>query len=628
MCGIAGIVRFDGASVRPDQVKRQTDQIAHRGPDDAGIHVDGPVGLGHRRLSIVDLSPAGHQPMASADGTLWIVFNGEIYNHAALRVELSGLGHAFRSGTDTEVILAAYRQWGDACVQRFEGMWAFALWDAPQRRLFCSRDRLGIKPFYYALTGAGFAFGSEIKAVLASDLVEARPQLDAVRMQLVYRSRTTAQGTCFRDIVQLPPASNAVLTDTRLECRAYWRAGDHLGGRTGDLDDRVMAAQFRERLGQAVASHLRADVPVGACLSGGLDSGTLVALAAPTLPRRLRTFSITYPGTRFDESRWIHALHGHVGNLEGSESTPDGTDLVEVLERSTWHFEEPVWGGSVYSWWHVMKSVHAGGIKVVLNGQGADELLAGYPRYYPTYLRQLLRQGRLQAFRRNFDGFRVQQDGMGRGALARELLTPFWPDWLRRLGRTVGRGAAFDDRFLSPQLRAQQSGGGDAAARRAFSDLDQHLLSDLTSTRLPELLQAEDRFSMAFSIESRVPFLDHRFVEWAMALPAEQKIRAGVTKVVLRNAMRGLLPDITVDRRDKQGYPTPIEGWLKQYGVDYAGDVIGSRSFRERGLFDAAAAGAAFERWRAGQARLPELWTWLSTEVWARQYLDAGKSLV
>jgi asparagine synthase (glutamine-hydrolysing) len=372
-----------------------------------------------------------------------------------------------------------------------------------------------------------------------------------------------------------------------------------------------------------VASHLRADVPVGACLSGGLDSGTLVALAAPMLARPLRTFSITYPGTRFDESRWIHALDGQVGNLDRSESTPDGRDLVEVLERSTWHFEEPVWGGSVYSWWHVMKAVHGGGIKVVLNGQGADELLAGYPRYYPTYLRQLLRQGRPGPFRRNFDGFRARQGGLGRGALLRELMTPYWPAWLRRLGRTVGRGSAFDDRFLSPQLRALRSPAAEGLAQRAFSDLDRHLLSDLTGTRLPELLQAEDRFSMAFSIESRVPFLDRRFVEWAIALPEAQKLRDGVTKVALRNAMRGRLPDITVDRSDKQGYPTPIEGWLRQHAVDYAGDLIGSRRFRERDWFEPTAASAAFERWRTGQARLPQLWTWLSAEVWARQYLDA-----
>jgi asparagine synthase (glutamine-hydrolysing) len=624
VCGIAGILRFDGGDVREEQVRRQTDLIAHRGPDDAGVHVDGPLGLGHRRLSIVDLSPAGHQPMAGADGSAWIVFNGEIYNHATLRDQLRGLGHAFRSGTDTEVILAAYRQWGEDCVVRFEGMWAFALWDAPRRRLFCSRDRLGIKPFYYALTDQGFAFGSEIKAVLASGLVAARPQHDALRMQLLYRSRTSAQATCMRDIVQLAPASNAVLSGNRFSSRAYWRADDHLAGRGAALDDGAVADQFRDRLGQAVASHLRADVRVGACLSGGLDSGALVALAAPQLTRPLRTFSITYPGTRFDESRWIHALHGKVGNLDGSESTPDGTDLVQVLERSTWHFEEPVWGGSVYSWWHVMKAVHAGGIKVVLNGQGADELLAGYPRYYPTYLRQLLRQGRVSSFRTNFDGFRVQQGGIGRGALVRELLTPFWPNWLRRLGRTVGRGSAFDDRFLSPQLRAQRAPDAEALARRAFSDLDRHLLSDLTGTRLPELLQAEDRFSMAFSIESRVPFLDRQFVEWAIALPPEQKLRAGVTKVALRNAMRGRLPDITVDRSDKQGYPTPIEGWLRQHGADYAGDLIGSRSFRERDLFDPSAAGAAFERWRTDKARLPELWTWLSAEVWARQYLDAA----
>lgn len=620
MCGIAGIVRLDGASVSPDTIGVLTDLIAHRGPDDAGVHVDGHVGLGHRRLSIVDLSPAGHQPMASGDGSLWIVFNGEIYNHEALRAELAGLGHAFRSTTDTEVILAAYRQWGEACVHRFEGMWAFAIWEPARQRLFCSRDRLGIKPFYYALTPAGFAFASEIKAVLASGLVPVRPNPEALRLQLVYRARTSNETTCFEGVMQLPPAHNAVLADGRLVRSRYWNAEDALATREAGARDH--AAGFRERIEQAVRSHLRSDVPVGACLSGGLDSGTLVALAARRMDTPLRTFSVTYPGTIYDESRYIHALRGKIGNLDGTETSPDGRDLIDVLERSTWHYEEPVWGGSVYSWWQVMKSVRAGGIKVVLNGQGADELLAGYPRYYPTYLRQLLLQGRLPTLARNFEGFRAQQGDLSRLGLCRELATPFWPDWLRRAARVAGRGSAFDDRFLSPQLRALSSPAAEALARRAFSNLDTHLLTDLTTTRLPELLQAEDRFSMAFSIESRVPFLDRAFVEYGIALPAGQKIDAGVTKVVLRKAMRGTVPDETLDRRDKQGYPTPANDWLRQYGVDYAGDLIGSRRFRERDVFDAAAASAAFDRWRSGNGSLAGLWTWLSTENWFRQYVD------
>ncbi len=621
MCGIAGIVRLDGATVSADSIGVLTDLIAHRGPDDAGVHVDGHVGLGHRRLSIVDLSPAGHQPMPSGDGSLWIVFNGEIYNHEALRSELIGLGHAFRSTTDTEVILAAYRQWGEACVQRFEGMWAFAIWEPARQRLFCSRDRLGIKPFYYALTPAGFAFGSEIKAVLASGLVPVRPNPEALRLQLVYRARASNETTCFDGVLQLPPAHNAVLADGRLVRSRYWNAEDALAARSDRPRDH--AARFREQITQAVRSHLRSDVPVGACLSGGLDSGTLVALAARETPKPQRTFSVTYPGTVHDESRYIHALRGHVGNLDGTETSPDGRDLIDVLERSTWHYEEPVWGGSVYSWWQVMKSVHAGGIKVVLNGQGADELLAGYPRYYPTYLRQLLLSGRWPGLRRNFDGFRAQQGDLSRLGLWRELATPFWPDWLRRAARVAGRGAAFDDGFLGPDLRALSSPSAEALARRAFSNLDTHLLTDLTTTRLPELLQAEDRFSMAFSIESRVPFLDRAFVEYGIALPAAQKIDNGVTKVVLRDAMRGVVPDETLDRRDKQGYPTPANEWLRSFGVEYAGDIIGSRRFRERGVFDADAASASFERWRGGKEPLAGLWTWLSTENWFRQYLDS-----
>ncbi|MGJ4728868.1 asparagine synthase (glutamine-hydrolyzing) [Luteimonas sp. SDU101] len=623
MCGIAGIVRLDGAPVSADSVAVLTDLIAHRGPDDAGVHVDGHVGLGHRRLSIVDLSPAGHQPMPSSDGSLWIVFNGEIYNHEALRLELQALGHGFRSTTDTEVILAAYRQWGEACVQRFEGMWAFAIWEPARQRLFCSRDRLGIKPFYYALTPAGFAFASEIKAVLASGLVPVRPNHEALRLQLLYRVRASNETTCFEGVLQLPPAHNAVLEGGRWRRARYWNAEDALASRGAGGDH---AARFREEISRAVHSHLRSDVPVGACLSGGLDSGTLVALAARETASPLRTFSVTYPGTVHDESRYIHALRGKIGNLHGTDTSPDGRDLIDVLERSTWHYEEPVWGGSVYSWWQVMKSVNAGGIKVVLNGQGADELLAGYPRYYPTYLRQLLLSGRAGALRHNFEGFRAQQGDLSRLGLWRELATPFWPDWLRRAARVAGRGSAFDDSFLSPELRALSSPAAEALARRAFSDLDTHLLSDLTVTRLPELLQAEDRFSMAFSIESRVPFLDRAFVEYGIALPAAQKIDNGVTKVVLREAMRGIVPDETLDRRDKQGYPTPANDWLRSVGVDYAGDLISSRAFRERGVFDAAASSRAFERWRRGQGALPGLWTWLSAENWYRQYVDTPAS--
>lgn len=624
MCGIAGIVRLDGASVSADRIGVLTDLIAHRGPDDAGVHVDGHVGLGHRRLAIVDLSPAGHQPMPSSDGSLWIVFNGEIYNHEALRTELVAHGHAFRSTTDTEVILAAYRQWGEACVQRFEGMWAFAIWEPARQRLFCSRDRLGIKPFYYALAPAGFAFASEIKAVLAAGLVPVRPNPEALRLQLVYRARASNETTCFEGVLQLPPAHSAVLEGGRFVRSRYWSAEDALAHRRDDGGDH--AARFREEIARAVHSHLRSDVPVGACLSGGLDSGTLVALAARETASPLRTFSVTYPGTPYDESRYIHALRERVPNLAPTDTTPDGHDLVDVLERSTWHYEEPVWGGSVYSWWQVMKSVHAGGIKVVLNGQGADELLAGYPRYYPTYLRQLLRSGRLPAFQRNFAGFREQQGDLSAGGLWRELATPYWPDWLRRAARVAGRGAAFDDSFLSPELRALHSPAAEALARRAFSNLDTHLLTDLTTTRLPELLQAEDRFSMAFSIESRVPFLDRAFVEYGVALPAAQKIDNGVTKVVLREAMRGIVPDETLDRRDKQGYPTPANDWLRSIGMEYAGDVIASRRFRERGVFDADAAAAAFERWRSGRGPLAGLWTWLSTEAWFRQYVDTPVS--
>jgi asparagine synthase (glutamine-hydrolysing) len=335
----------------------------------------------------------------------------------------------------------------------------------------------------------------------------------------------------------------------------------------------------------------------------------------------LRTFSVTYPGTRHDEDHFIQDFLRFRENLEPHVSTPDGRDVVDVMQRTVWHHDEPTWGPAVYSWWHVMQCAQQGNVTVILNGQGADELLAGYPVYQPTFLRQLLVTGRLGAFARETKLY-AQKNDLSVASVLRLLAVPFWPERVRRLSRLTGAARSFDDSFLHPEFRREAAGNDTSEDRKGFCRLSRHLTSDFCRTRLPELLHAEDRFSMAFSLESRVPFLDYRLVDFVTSLPDDQKLAGSVTKVVLRNAMADKLPASIVNRWDKMGYPTPGNEWLASVGREAVLDLLSSRAIEEHGIFDTQWLRQRFDRVARGELQLRELWRWVSVEVWMRQFFD------
>ncbi|HTY51731.1 MAG TPA: asparagine synthase (glutamine-hydrolyzing), partial [Methanomicrobiales archaeon] len=493
MCGIAGIFLLSGEKVDPALLGAMSDRLRHRGPDGSGTRVEGPVGLAHRRLSILDLSDAAAQPMTNEDGTLWLVFNGEIYNFIELRAELRGRGHTFRSDGDSEVILHAYEEWGKECLTRFNGMWAFALWDPAKGELFCARDRFGIKPFYYTRIGDAILFASEIKALLAHPEAGRQPDDELLLTFLAWGVLDHTDGTMFDGIRQLRPAHRITFRRTgEAVPERYWDVEiNPEAGRPWPEGDERAATAFRDLLTDAVRVHLRSDVAIGTCLSGGIDSSTLAVMinrliraeAPPSVGDRQKTFSIVFPDPRFDESRYIdRAIAGAGVDAQRATVTPEQVekDIARLLEMQ----DEPVGSLSVLAQYRVME-LASRSVKVVLDGQGADEELGGYLAYQGSYVGGLLRGLHFSAAFSEMAGSLKYHRGFFSDAIGQVLV--------RRKRRGLLRG--------SP-----------AAVSRYAGSLDQVLKRELMATNLTALLHWEDRNSMAFSIESRVPYLDHRVV--------------------------------------------------------------------------------------------------------------------
>ncbi len=655
MCGILGLWQRDGAAVQPDVVRRATTRLRHRGPDDEGYLLansaagrvqayGGPdtaralglpvlpaapdpgadLAFGFRRLAILDLSPAGHQPMASPDGRHWLVLNGEIYNYRELRQELQAQGADFRTSSDTEVVLAAYRQWGLECVTRFNGMWAFALWDGAQRRLFCARDRFGIKPFYYWQAGSSFAFASELKGLLALPEVPRQPNDPLIYDYLAHSLLDHTAETFFTGLRALPAAHILLVSADGLEQRPYWALDLERRAAPGDH-----AGQFAALFEDAVRVHLRSDVAVGTCLSGGLDSSAIVSVANRLLLTegvldpalvgdQQKTFSACFEDPRFDERQHI----AHVLAATGAEPNlvfPDPQQLVDDLPRLVWHQEEPFGSTSIFAQWCVMRRAAERGVRVLLDGQGADELLAGYHGYFDYFWGELLRRGQFSRLGRELAAYRSTH-GRAWPYLAGRVLRPFLPPALLPLARRLQRGGGLG---LNPDFaRAHSSRPGHYPADSAdwFHGYLRHALGH---TSLPALLRYEDRNSMAFSIEARVPFLDYRLVEFVFALPAEAKLQAGTTKAVMRQALRGVLPEPIRTRTDKMGFVTPERVWIAGPLRQWLLDLVHSASFQARPYFDAAQVRAALDEHAAGRRDLGFLaWRWASLELWLRQMID------
>lgn len=618
MCGICGIV----APGRPPEEQAaiaMSERIAHRGPDGFGTYVGEGAALAFRRLAIIDLSDAGLQPFASPDGRYQLLHNGEIYNYLELRTELEGLGHSFRSATDTEVLLAAYVEWGEGCLERLVGMWAIAIWDAREQRLFASRDRFGIKPFYYRYTNGRLSFASEPKAFAADPYARLTANPRAIADYLTQSYLDDTDDTFFTGIHRLLPGHSLTLDHSGLRIRRYWR----LEPRDAPQGDPVEAVH--EAFLDSVRLHLRSDRAVGSCLSGGIDSSAVVGAVshflraggdeADAVGTQQQTFTAFFDERGYDERPYAEAVVDRTG-AEPHWITFDDDQLMHDLPAVVAAQDEPFGSSSMVAQWYVMRAAKEAGLVVMLDGQGGDEVFAGYRAFVGARLADLLAHGQLGELRRELRAFSGVHSPV---ALVTSLARPFAPERVTLAVRARGRGAA---PLLHPNLRHVD--GQRDATHSAFSERlrrQQELI--LTRRGLPELLRYEDRNSMAHSLEARVPFLDHRLVELAFSLPGDELIRNGRTKDIVRRALADLLPPSVAARRDKLGFVTPERRWFRGALGAFATDVFASPEMRDRGFVNADAAQRRLARHRAGEIDAGmELWRVLNVELWARTYLD------
>ena len=658
MCGIAGAYDPQGR-VGLARLRRMSALMRHRGPEDEGLTLHdarsgrvmilggpdtpaavyasdlpytpgrgrggspgGPmgaeahVGLVHRRLSFLDLSPAGHGPMCDASGELWITYNGEVYNYIELRDELKATGERFHTGSDTEVILAAYRRWGRDCVQRFNGMFAFALWDTRRRELFCARDRFGVKPFYYQWNDGGLVFASDPRTLVRSQDgapgVHADAVLDFIALDWVDHEATTF----FEGVRQLPAAHHLVVGESGLALAEWWRL-DPSRRAAGTPAD--WAREFAERFTDAVRIRLRADVEVGSCLSGGLDSSAVVTTATTQLGQPMHAFTCAYDeGPAYDERAYVRAVAEATG-MRSHVIVPDGEDFWTCFDTLAEMQGEPTAGSGLYSQWKVMDLAHRVGIKALLDGQGGDETLAGYGRYLPTRLRDLLGGGRAGEFAKLFAPVAGR---LGASTALALTLEPWLPAAL--VGGLRRRFGQAKDRVLSPMVRAAARARASQVPKPPTvfaSGLLNHLAFDTLSRMLPSLLRYEDRNSMAFSIETRLPFLDYRLVEFAFSLPDDQRLDGLTTKAILRRSLADRIPRAVLDRRDKMGFETPADLWLRgRHAAEARHRLLSPGPLHE--WLDAGTLASELDEYFAGRRSTgAQVWRWLSLESWLRAYV-------
>lgn len=622
MCGFAALFDPHGRPPESAWLLGAASALRHRGPDDQGLHSEPGAGLAFRRLAIVDVA-SGHQPLSNEDGTVWIAFNGEIYNHAGLRRELEGLGHRYRTHSDTETIVHAYEEWGERCLDRLHGMFGFALWDRPRRRMFVARDRVGIKPLYWTRTeGGGYAFASEIKALFAFPGVERRAHLPSLAEHLTLRY-VAAPNTAFEGIHKLPPAHCMTLEGGRMEVRRWWQPSyePKLA-----LSEDAALTEAEARLGTAVESHLMSDVPLGALLSGGVDSSLVVALMSRTASRPVQTFSVGFdaPGP-YSELPYARAVARHCGS-EHREIVVGAEDIARELPQLAWHQDEPVSEPAAIPTFLVTRLARET-VTVVLTGEGGDELFAGYPKYavepmarrlahLPGPLRKLALDQVIDRLPFRFRKLQV----VGRSARFRD-------EGERLAAWFAGFAGEERERLLGPRLR-EHSGAGAAPFRAALADsparapLDRMLDLDLRLWLTDDLLMKMDKMSMAASVEARVPLLDTALIEWAMRLPRRHKIRGLEGKVLLKRLARRLLPREVVDR-PKVGFTVPLSPWFRGPLRPLLEDTLLSQASLGRGLLDPKTVRGLVEDHVQGRRdRGRELWTLLTLELWHQQWID------
>lgn len=608
MCGIAGIYCKEGVAPHALALRDALKVSRHRGPDGDGIvffrladgerrgtrrgldepidiagleQAEADVGIGHLRLSILDLSDAGRQPMRTHDGRVWITYNGEVYNYIELKQELEALGHTFRTRTDTEVILAAYRAWGTDCVKRFNGMWAFCIVDLERRILFCSRDRFGVKPFHYWHDGTRLVFASEIKQLLSFSFVPRRANRQAVYEFLAYAAVDWCEETFYDGIYKLLQGHSLIfhIDSGSIDVERYYEPPVAIQER---MSYRAASQKFRELLHDSVRLRLRSDVPVGTCLSGGLDSSAIVCLMNQLLAEQertelQRTFSSHFDDKEANEIEYMqHVIEAT--KVDSHVIRPQAEDVLRDLERVAWHQDEPFGSTSIFAQWFVYKCVRENSVIVMLDGQGADEVLGGYVgmvRSYHSELEAKKQKWKLRWEKWRFDTLQSGQPwyrnlwsrGSANGQAG--VVLPSYHEWIRP---ELVEGGEEASHFLANQRLTPYG------EQEHFNNL---LYQFTFHNNLQQLLRYQDRNSMAWSIESRVPFLDYRLVEHVIGLPSGYKVRNGYTKSVLREGMRAILPEKIRTRVNKLGFATPEARFQRTVLRDPIRQAIGSERMKE-----------------------------------------------
>jgi asparagine synthase (glutamine-hydrolysing) len=632
MCGINGIALSTRSQrvLQRETLERMRDVIQHRGPDDAGVYIEGNVGLGHRRLSIVDVA-AGHQPMTNEDKSLHITYNGEIYNHSDFRESLEANGHVYQTHCDTETILHLYEEHGADCVHHLRGMFAFAIWDARKQELFIARDRLGVKPLYYVETPDGsLYFASEIKSLLAADAVQAEINYLALSDYLANHS-PSGEETLFCGVKRLLPGHTLLWREGRLSITRYWDVSFAKQG--SDLRSvKDLVAEWSELFRTSVRLRLMADVPLGMFLSGGIDSSAIAAVMSQMVDEPIKTFSVAFAEREANELEYARIV-ARAFKTDHHEIVVSPAQFFEALPNLVWHEDEPLAHPSSVALYFVslLASKH---VKVVLTGEGSDELLAGYARYRKTILNLALGnryhnlapvgvkkivQQQIEAMR---GGSKIRQKLLRSFLALSPDIESIYFDNFAVFSRSM------QQHLLTARTRERMSGIDPYATVRsvlaesdATSLLDRLLYADI-KTYLQELLMKQDQMSMATSIESRVPFLDHKLVEFTSALPERLKLRGWTTKYVLRESMKGLLPDEILSRA-KMGFPVPIGAWFKgEYRKVLDEYVLSDRSL-SRGIFEPDFVRSLVNRHQVGGENHSErLWALVNFEMWQRQFID------
>ncbi|HMC21784.1 MAG TPA: asparagine synthase (glutamine-hydrolyzing) [Thermoanaerobaculia bacterium] len=609
MCGIAGILSLDGRPVVAEDVQNMCDAIVHRGPDDQGLFVRPDVGLGMRRLSIIDLQ-TGQQPISNEDGSVWVVFNGEIYNFQALRNDLIGRGHRLATRTDTEVIVHLYEEYGASVVDHLRGMFAFALWDARRKRLLLGRDRLGIKPLYYADFGDRLVFASELKAILQLPGVER--ELDWVAVNHLLTNLTTPSSqSIIRGIRKLEPAHVLLAgPDAPTRVLRYWDVVFEPNRRATEDD---LIEELRETIDESVGMHMISDVPVGAFLSGGIDSSSVVAHMAQQAGRRpVKTFAIGFNEASFNELPYARTIARRFGTDHHElVLEPDITGIVDDL---VWHLDEPFGDPSAIPTFMVSRMA-AEQVKVVLSGDGGDELFAGYDKY--SVEQRERRYSRLPLFvRRTLGavGSRMGESARGRNFLLHHSLSG-WERYIDAAAffRERARRELLHPDVFAPLQNDDPLRGAHWLSAAQYLDLHRYLPDDI--------LTKVDRMSMAHSLEVRVPLLDHKVVEFAATIPPELNLNGDGGKCLFKKAMRGILPDEVIDR-PKRGFAVPLASWFRGELEGFARELLLSRRCRERNIFNHAYVERVLDLHRGGRPLDFQLWTLISFEMWCRTFVD------